>query len=164
MSLSKELQQSKAAEHLVCADLILQGYNAFLADAGLPYDVVVEVDGSLLRIQVKSTMKLTHITRSGVNYNRPVYRYGIRRQKFGRTTYSLDDCDWFAFVALDKRIIAYIHASRVIKGGRAGIDIKTRSFDYQPGRVYRNGKTRAAYGSLYMEDYCTFGMQVLNEI
>jgi hypothetical protein len=36
--LSTELQTGKAAEHLVCCDLILQGYSAFLADAGLPYD------------------------------------------------------------------------------------------------------------------------------
>lgn len=39
--LSKELQLGKAGEHLVCFDLINQGYNAFLADQGLPYDVVV---------------------------------------------------------------------------------------------------------------------------
>jgi hypothetical protein len=34
MTLSHELQQGKAAEHLVCADLILQGHSAFLADQG----------------------------------------------------------------------------------------------------------------------------------
>ncbi len=36
MGLSKELQIGKAGEHLVCCDLIQQGYNAFLADQGLP--------------------------------------------------------------------------------------------------------------------------------
>jgi len=32
-----ELEIGKAAEHLVCADLILKGYRSFLADQGLPF-------------------------------------------------------------------------------------------------------------------------------
>jgi hypothetical protein len=32
----------KAAEHLVCADLLMKGYNAFLSAQGLPYDVVID--------------------------------------------------------------------------------------------------------------------------
>lgn len=43
-NLSNELQIGKAAEHLVCCDLILQGYNAFLTDQGVPFDIVVEKD------------------------------------------------------------------------------------------------------------------------
>jgi len=42
MALSKELQIGKAGEHLVCTDLILKGYNAFLSDQGVPFDVLVE--------------------------------------------------------------------------------------------------------------------------
>jgi hypothetical protein len=30
----------KAAEHLVCADLLMKGYKAFLSAQGLPYDVI----------------------------------------------------------------------------------------------------------------------------
>jgi hypothetical protein len=38
----RALELGKAAEHIVCADLILAGYRAFLADQGLPYDVVFD--------------------------------------------------------------------------------------------------------------------------
>ena len=37
---SNMLQIGKAGEYLVCADLILKGYIAFLSEQGLPYDVI----------------------------------------------------------------------------------------------------------------------------
>ena len=37
-----DLAAGIAAEHLVCADLLLSGYRAFLADQNCPYDVAVE--------------------------------------------------------------------------------------------------------------------------
>ena len=60
MGLSKELQIGKAGEHLVCFDLIIQGYNAFLADQGLPFDILIERRGKLLKVQVRSTSQKTH--------------------------------------------------------------------------------------------------------
>lgn len=51
----EDLEVGKAAEHLVVADLILSGYRAYLSDQGLPYDVVIDASGVLLRLQVKST-------------------------------------------------------------------------------------------------------------
>ena len=51
---SNALEIGKAAEHLVCADLIIQGYRAYLSDQGLPYDAVVDVSGHLIRVQIKS--------------------------------------------------------------------------------------------------------------
>ena len=47
----------KAAEHLVCADLLMKGYNAFLSDQGLPFDVVIDLGRRLFRVQVKGTAK-----------------------------------------------------------------------------------------------------------
>ena len=52
MRTSNELQIGKAGEHLACFDLISQGYHAFLSDQGLPYDIVLDIDGELRRIQV----------------------------------------------------------------------------------------------------------------
>lgn len=49
---SRELEIGKAAEHLVCADLILQGHKAFLADQGLSYNVVLDYKNKLWRVQV----------------------------------------------------------------------------------------------------------------
>ncbi len=53
MSMDKlsDLELGKAAEHLVVADLILSGYRAYLTEQGLPYDVVVDHEGRLYRVQ-----------------------------------------------------------------------------------------------------------------
>lgn len=40
-----DLAAGAAGEHLVCADLLLQGYRAFLSDQNCPYDVAVDVGG-----------------------------------------------------------------------------------------------------------------------
>jgi len=53
-----DLQAGKAGEYLVCADLIVKGYVAFPSEQGLPFDVVLDVQGRLLRVQVKTTRRL----------------------------------------------------------------------------------------------------------
>ena len=54
---SGDLEIGKAAEHLVCYDLLLKGYNAFLSDQGLPYDIIVDLGSRILRVQVKGTRR-----------------------------------------------------------------------------------------------------------
>lgn len=104
------LEIGKAAEHIACADLILQGYRAYLSDQGLPYDVVVDLAGHLIRVQIKSTC----FTRN-INIQRPLvpeklaYFFEIRRRgKFGSKRLSNTDCDIVALVALDIKIVAYL--------------------------------------------------------
>lgn len=97
--LSVELQKGKAGEHLVCADLILQGYNAFLSDAGQNYDVLVDHEGKLFKIQVRSSEKPWKL--------RNLYRFGMREgKKHNQKAIYCSDC--YAFVALDIRKIAYM--------------------------------------------------------
>src|SRR6266702_6570773 len=98
MTLSSELQIGKAAEHLVCADLILQGYSAFLADQGLPYDVVVDTPQGLKRVQVRATLKTISIL-SQRKYN--IYQFGTRRSEGNWRKIDLTSIDCYAFVALD---------------------------------------------------------------
>ena len=83
MNLSQELQIGKAAEHLVACDLLLQGLNAFLADQGLPFDVVVLHQQRTFKVHVKSR------TRPGTtNKNsRSHYRFGLRHAKGHKTNY-----------------------------------------------------------------------------
>ena len=50
-----DLAAGTAAEHLVCADLLLQGYVAYLTDQNAAYDIVADKDGHLIRVQVKAT-------------------------------------------------------------------------------------------------------------
>lgn len=150
MGLSNELQLGKAGEHLVCFNLILQGYNAFLADQGLPFDVLIEKDGELKKIQVKTTTKL-------VTYGKAknIYRFGLRNGKGGRSRIREVDCDYYAFVALDIKEIAYIPMKEMY--ARSGklkqtMDFKSRKIEYT-GRIYSNGTVRQPEWGKYIEDF-----------
>ena len=103
----RALELGKAAEHLVCADLILSGHRAFLTDQGLPYDVVFDHGGRLLRVQVKSTGKPRPVPhRPG---SAPAYQFYIRRAgKGGKRIIGNDEFDLLALVALDIRVVAYL--------------------------------------------------------
>ena len=102
-----DMEAGKAAEHLVVADLILGGYRAFLSDQGLPYDVIVDLDGYLLRLQVKATRQQRAIPQRVLT--RPGYMFAHKRAgKGGAKHYAATDFDLYAFVALDIRCIAYM--------------------------------------------------------
>jgi hypothetical protein len=106
-----DLAAGTAAEHLVCADLLLSGYRAFLSDQNCPYDVAVEVDGRLIRIQVKST-RSQKATPQRVAHT-PTYLWHTKRAgKGGRRRYK-DEFDILALVALDIRVVAYIRLGSV---------------------------------------------------
>jgi hypothetical protein len=107
-----DLAAGAAGEHLVCADLLLAGYRAFLADQNCPYDVAVDLGGRLIRIQVKTTRQQRSIPQR--NNHIPAYLWHVRRAgKAGKRVYGPDDFDLLALVALDIRRIAYIGPSLV---------------------------------------------------
>lgn len=102
----------RAGEHLVCAELLKAGYECFLAEGKAPYDIVADVGGRLVRLQVKTT--------SGVKFcpqranQTPVYAFGARRVgKMQRKGYEAGQADLIAYVALDSHSIAYLPAERV---------------------------------------------------
>lgn len=102
-----DMQAGVAGEHLVCADLILQGYPAFPTGQGLPFDIAVDVDGRLIRVQVKTTRQPTNIPQRVTHI--PGYIFNVRRMgKGGRKRYEERDVDVFALVALDSRSIGYV--------------------------------------------------------
>ena len=102
-----DLELGKAAEHLVVADLILQGYRAYLTDQGLPYDVVVDLEGRLIRVQVKASREQRPVPQR-VAFT-PGYLFHVRRAgKGGRRRYNGDEFELLAFVAMDTRVIAYM--------------------------------------------------------
>ena len=49
MKVITDLQIGKAGEYLVCADLILNGYVAFLSEQGLPFDIVLDYNNKLYK-------------------------------------------------------------------------------------------------------------------
>jgi hypothetical protein len=105
-----DLAAGTAAEHLVCADLLMAGHRAFLADQNCAYDVAVDVDGRLVRIQVKATRCQRAIPQRATHV--PAYLWHVRRAgKGGARNYAADEFDMLALVALDIRRIAYLPPS-----------------------------------------------------
>jgi len=103
-----DLQIGKAGEYLVCADLILNGFVAFPSEQGLPFDVVLSIDGRLLKVQVKTTRKAKNIAQRKSDVPAYIFHIGNNGKMNRRKKYDKNQVDIFALVALDTRRIAYI--------------------------------------------------------
>jgi hypothetical protein len=156
---SMELQKGKAAEHLVVADLILQGHNAFLTDQGVAYDVVVDTGGIMYRVQVKA---------SSTQYRRPDrtdiprYRFSLRRAKKSARLTDSSEFDILAVVALDTKQIGYLPVSVLTRpDGKliSGLEISSKEHD-RNGRIYTTGKQREITYGRFIEDHAVFGGRV----
>jgi len=102
-----DLQIGDAGEHLVCADLILKGYDTFQSAQGLPFDVVVMVNNKPIRVQVKTTRKERLVPQR--SKRTPAYLFHTRRcGKGGRRAYNETDFDVLALVALDIQKVGYL--------------------------------------------------------
>lgn len=102
-----DLSAGLAGEHLVCADLLRQGYAAFRAEQNCAYDVGVDLGSRLIRLQVKSTREARPFPQSGQRHITG-YVWGIRQGKRGIRAYAVGSVDGFALVALDAFRIAYL--------------------------------------------------------
>jgi hypothetical protein len=115
-----DLALGTAAEHLVCADLLLRGYNAFLTDQNCAYDIAVDIDGRLVRVQIKSTRRVKKIPQ--IKHHRSSYMFFVRRAgKGGKRVYKPNDFDLLALVATDCKQIAYLPPSQL----RGTVHIRT---------------------------------------
>jgi hypothetical protein len=108
------LDLGKAAEHLVCADLILNGYRCYLSDQGLSYDIVVDVNGMFCRVQVKACCFPRNMNGGG-KHARIGYTFHVRRRGKNQRGKRLDasHCDIVALVAIDIGAIAYLPLKEV---------------------------------------------------
>ncbi len=108
------IRQGTAGVHLVCADLLLAGFDAHIAAEGLKYDLVLDADGCLYRVQVKSTRFLRQ--RKQRPTCPPAYQFltsrGHRPDRPGEQSfpkrYNESQIDIIACVAIDPRLIAYL--------------------------------------------------------
>lgn len=109
------IQLGTAGEHIVCADVILSGRIAFMASAGLAFDVVIDDRGRLIRVAVKSVSRATQ--RPSRESYRVCYQFAVtrpRRLHNGKTDarpYLPEHVDIVALCALDIRRVAYCHLS-----------------------------------------------------
>ena len=114
MNKLNDLACGKAGEYLVCADLIMRGHVAFPSEQGLPFDVICEVAGRLLKVQVKTTRKPIPVPQRANRTEK--YCFHVRRcGKGGRCSYQDGDVDLFALVALDSKSIGYLPSSDVVQ-------------------------------------------------
>jgi N6-adenosine-specific RNA methylase IME4 len=102
----------KAGEHLVCADALMNGCNSYLSAQGSLYDVVLEKDGKLYKVQVKSSQEAKNVNSKGRN-ERIAYSFNVRRRGTEGNGIPLrdKDADLIALVAMDTLQIAYIPLS-----------------------------------------------------
>lgn len=115
--ISSEALQGLAAEHLVCADLCRQGYLSYMAPAGSRYDLVVDVNSRLLRVQVKST---SHPRLKNETY-KPAYIFRLN-SKGNQRAINKHEVDVVALVAMDISTIAYLPAAEC---GSKAMQLKT---------------------------------------
>ena len=135
-----DLAAGAAGEHLVCADLLMLGYRAFLADQNCPYDVAVDVGGRLIRIQVKSTRKAKALPQRVGHF--PAYMWNVRRAgKGGARVYAAGEFDLLACVALDARKVAYLPPSEQCQT----VHIRTHENAQAPAHGGKAGKTFSQY-------------------
>ncbi len=137
LRVSRELELGRAAEHLVCADLLLSGWSTYPTAQGLPYDLAVDVGDRIVRVQVKSS----YFAKNPQPTSRanPAYFYQIRRAgRGGARVYGGNEFDIYALVALDRRLIGYFAVAELpsqsvvirVPGGCYGHGAKTeREFE-----------------------------------
>lgn len=58
--------------------MMMHGHDCFHAAQGMPYDLVADVDGRLLRVQVKTTRKPEILAGRNVNNGSP--DFGVEKQ------------------------------------------------------------------------------------
>lgn len=99
----------KVGQHLVCADLLLKGYKAFIADEGLSYDVLLDIDSSLKKIQVKTTQGLISTKKQ-----KNIYRFYLKMGKNTKQKYIKNSFDILAVVCLDINKIGYVKSDDLL--------------------------------------------------
>jgi hypothetical protein len=161
--MTQDMRNGKAAEHLVLADLLLRGYDAFLAGEGLHYDVLVNIDNKILKLQVKSITRPS-ASRKGRRNVGPVYRFTTSSAVYINNKYKYKpktkycDVDIWVFVALDLKIISYVTTKEFMKSDREHVpmtfEFKTRTFEYKTSEP--NGRSRPLVKGRWLEDYSNF--------
>ena len=119
-------QVGYAGEHLVMADLLMQGFNPSLVNDLCHFDIMAERDECILRIEVKTTAAPRNESdRSGRYKFQLVHRrgWGHREDKLE------NECDLLAFAFLDIRKVAYMAPEDVSNEGVMKSQINFRSLD-----------------------------------
>ena len=131
---SKELNMGRAGQYIVLADLLLKGLKTFPTSEGVNYDVVVDLNGKIIRLQVKTTRG----KKIKSHCENPVYFFHLKRTgKFGKRIYQIGEFEAFALVALDIKKIFYLKFDRRIPTNSIVIRDKDIKYKTRGGRTTR---------------------------
>lgn len=145
------MRVGKSGEYFVLSDLLLQGFDAFLSDQGLSYDIVVCVGDELKRLQVKSTQKLNNLS---------LYTFSLRQQRRNdkNKRRNIDETDFVAFVALDRKKVAYMGARELLARKKENVfqlQIAFKTKEFHMNTYNDRGKLVENRGK-FIEDYMNF--------
>lgn len=103
--ISQQLNIGRIGQYLALVDLLLKGIEAFPTAEKMNYDIVAEVEGRLIKLQVKTTQKLKILAKC----NSPVYEFDLRTGgENNRKEYQKEEVNGFVFVVLDKKKVFYL--------------------------------------------------------
>ena len=92
MRFRSDLHVGRAGEHLAAVEFMCQGHDCFHAAQGMPYDLIADVGGRLLRVQAKTTRQPEDVKCR--NINSYMYRFWISRcGKGGKQSYTPNDVE-----------------------------------------------------------------------
>jgi len=146
--ISKELSLGRAGQYIVLADLLCRGVQAFDTGEGVGYDIVADLKGKLIRLQVKTTQKMRILN----DHANPIYFFHLKRAgKNGNKFYKQGDFDAFALVAMDRREVFYLPFDD--KVGSNSVCIRDKEINYLKQRS--GGKKNGLYfQDLTFESLC----------
>lgn len=107
------IKNGKAGEHLVCYDLLIKGYEAFIvSDSASPFDIILQYNNKLLKLQTKSTSIRRYNStnkRQPVKQDIPCYYFNVGICGYEcKARYRDTDVDIYCFVSLETKDVAYI--------------------------------------------------------
>lgn len=105
------LHRGRIGEYLVAADILLGGYECFQSAPGMAYDLVADINGTLLRVQVKTTATLSAIRNDNESSS---YVFNINYcGSGGKIKYNPTDFDLVAMVILPEKSVGYISSKDI---------------------------------------------------
>jgi hypothetical protein len=101
---------ARAGELLAAFELAMLGVNVTIASEGRPYDLIADVSGKLMRVQVKTaTLPKDH--------GRYIFSLVRGSHKATSKSYAycpMKDADIFALAALDRRAVAFVSVEAMV--------------------------------------------------
>ena len=116
-----EVEIGKLGEQICCVRLMKLGFNAEIVNLNKT-DVIVDIRGNLLRVQVKSSSLIADSSRN----MRASYQFAVSHSGKKRPL-SISHCDVLAFVSIPKEKVYFMHIDLI--GGASSKRINKKYFN-----------------------------------